>query len=199
MIVTNNKKTAKIVKALRVHGSGMAGAEAYALLNGSGMEESNYSEIKSQNINKYNNYIIGHNSRLDELQATILRVKLRYLDKWNNKRRSIVNKYYSALKGTELVLPIEGNDTFSIYHLYVIKSKNRNELISELNRKGISTGVYYRIPVHLQKAYQRNGYFKGDFPVAEYLSEVCLAIPIYPELSEEEVNYITDSILEFLR
>ena len=146
---------------------------------------------------KYYNYLIGHNSRLDELQAAILRVKIKEIDKWNNARRENAKFYNKSLKETSLVTPFEDNDVKHVYHLYILQSEKREEIVSYLSEKGIATGVYYPVPLHLQKAYLDLGYKEGDMPNAEFLSHRTFAIPMFAELTDEEKEYIVNTIKEF--
>ncbi|MFA5577647.1 MAG: DegT/DnrJ/EryC1/StrS family aminotransferase [Tissierellaceae bacterium] len=199
MIVTNNDKLATVCRALRSHGSGQNGQEAFNILNNideeSSKEESTDNTI--YNSQKYYNYLIGHNSRLDEIQAALLKIKLREIDKWNNKRRENAYFYNENLKDTELVTPYEDKDVKHIYHLYILQSERRTELVSYLGEKGIATGVYYPVPLHLQKAYLDLGYKEGDLPNAEYLSHRTFAIPMFAELSEEKKISIINTIKGF--
>ena len=199
MIVTNNDDLATICKALRAHGSGENGEKAFNILNNlsENVVEENDADNTIYNPLKYYNYIIGHNSRLDEIQAAILRVKLKELDKWNDKRKEIVKYYNESLKETELITPFEDPDVKHVYHLYILQSGKREQLATYLSNKGISTGIYYPIPLHLQKAYINLAYQEGDMPNAEYLSHRTFAIPMFVELSEEEKKYIVDTIKEF--
>ncbi|MCX7922457.1 MAG: DegT/DnrJ/EryC1/StrS family aminotransferase [Clostridia bacterium] len=199
IITTNDDNLAIILKALRVHGSGKAGQKAHEILYGDLEKEiiDDTGGSVAYDKSKYYNYIIGYNSRLDEMQAAILLVKLKYLDDWNNKRATIAQRYIKGLSGTALTSQKIIDDVKSVYHLYIIKSENRTSLTSFLNEKGISTGIYYPVPLHLQKAYKSLGYRYGDLPVAEYLSDRTFAIPAYPELTKEQVEYIIDSILSF--
>jgi len=199
MITTNDEKLAKILTALRVHGSGESGKEAYNLINNtketvlldSSVDETIY------NPAKYYNYLVAHNSRLDEIQASILRVKLKYLDKWNQKRKELALKYNEGLKQTPVITPKILEKSDSIYHLYILQTDKRKELINYLSQNGISTGVYYPVPLHLQKVYEPLGYTQGSLPIAEYLSHRTFAIPLYPELSEQQQNYIINTIKKF--
>lgn len=147
---------------------------------------------------KYYNDIIGHNMRLDELQAAFLTVKLQHLNKWTEERQKIASWYYEELIGiNDLVLPtIEKNSTH-VYHLYVIRTSRRNELQQYLNNIGIGTLIHYPIPIHLQKAYKNFGFKKGDFPIAEEISNTCLSIPLWPGLSHNEVKLISSTIRSF--
>jgi dTDP-4-amino-4,6-dideoxygalactose transaminase len=148
-------------------------------------------------IIQYIIHLIGHNSRLDEIQAAILRVKLKEIDNWNNKRRENAYYYNESLKDINLLTPYEDKDVKHVYHLYILQSEKRAELVSYLNEKGIATGVYYPVPLHLQKAYTDLGYKEGDMPNAEYLSHRTFAIPMFAELTDEEKQYIVDTIKGF--
>jgi dTDP-4-amino-4,6-dideoxygalactose transaminase len=198
IITTSDDNIATIVRALRTHGSGENGQRAYNLLNNIN-EEVNTSvghDDTVYNPLKYYNYLIGFNTRLDTIQAAILRIKLSHIDKWNEQRRENAKMYDEKLKDTALTLPIIVAESKSVYNMYVVQSENREEIINILKEKGISTGVYYPVPMHLQKVYKGLGYKEGDMPVAEYLSHRTFAIPIFPELSREQKEYIVDIVKE---
>lgn len=196
MIVTNDDDIATIVKALRTHGSGETGQKAYNLLNNitEEVQSSKDGDDTVYNPLKYYNYLIGFNSRLDAIQGAILRVKLPHLDSWNAGRRKVAEVYNRDLKNSEVVIPIVREENEHIYHQYVLQSEDREAILNKLKEKGVATGVYYPVPLHLQKVYADLGYKEGDMPVAEYLSHRTFAIPVYPELTEEQVNYIVDAI-----
>lgn len=198
IIVTDDDNVATIARALRTHGSGENGQKAYNLLNNINEEVTTVQNADDTVYNplKYYNYLIGYNTRLDSIQAAILRVKLPHIDSWNAKRREIAKIYDEKLKDTDLVTPFISEENEPVYHMYIIQSENREAMLSKLKGKGVATGVYYPVPLHLQKVYKNLGYKEGDMPVAEYLSYRTFAIPVYPELTEEEVNYIVDSIKE---
>lgn len=200
MITTNDDDLATIIRALKVHGSGENGMKAYAILNDEEVEvvEQNSGDNTVYNPLKYYNYLIGHNSRLDEIQAAILRIKLKHLDEYTENRRSISHRYIEALKDTSLVMPTETEGGKHVFHLFILQSENREEIESKLKEKGIATGTYYKVPMHLQKAFNDLGYKKGDFPNAEYLSERTFAIPLFPEINDEEREYIINSIKEIV-
>ena len=200
MITTNDDDLATIIRALKVHGSGENGMKAYAILNDEEVEvvEQNSGDNTVYNPLKYYNYLIGHNSRLDEIQAAILRIKLKHLDEYTENRRSISHKYIDALKNTSLVMPTETEGGKHVFHLFILQSENREKIESKLKEKGIATGTYYKVPMHLQKAFNDLGYKKGDFPNAEYLSERTFAIPLFPEMNDEEREYIINSIKEIV-
>lgn len=198
IITTSDDNISTIVKALRTHGSGENGQKAYNLLNNIN-EDIKVSEGHDDTVYnplKYYNYLIGFNSRLDTVQAAILRIKLRHIDSWNEIRRQNAKMYGEKLKETSLTLPVIIEEGKSVYNMYVVQSENREEVINALKEKGISTGVYYPIPMHLQKVYKDLGYKEGDLPVAEYLSHRTFAIPVFPELSIEQKDYIVKSVVE---
>lgn len=201
MITTDNDDIAIIVKALRTHGSGENGQRAYNLLNNinEDIESSEGHDDTVYNPLKYYNYLIGFNTRLDALQAGILSVKLPKLDRWIEKRNCNADIYYKELKNTSLTMPKIINEAVSGFNMFVVQSENRDELVDKLKEKGISTGVYYPVPMHMQKVYKSLGYKEGDMPNAEYLSHRTFAIPVYPELSREEQNYIIEVIQEYSR
>ncbi len=196
MIVTNNDEIAIIARALRTHGSGENGQRAFNLLNNieENIETAEGANDTVYNPLKYYNYLIGFNTRLDAVQAAILRVKLKEIDKWNSRRREIVNEYNEAFRELDLVTPYCNANVEHVYHMYILQSENREEALTKLKEKGVATGVYYPIPLHLQKVYKDLGYKEGDMPVSEYLSHRTFAIPVYPELNEEQIKYIIDSI-----
>ena len=199
MIVTNDDNLATICRALRTHGSGENGQKAYNIIHNLDEKLNEEKNVDNTVYNplKYYNYLIGHNSRLDEIQAAILRVKLKYLNEWNDKRRENAKFYNENLKDTRLVTPYEENNVKHIYHLYILQSEKREEIVEFLNKKGIATGIYYPVPLHLQKAYKDLGYKEGDLPNAEYLSKRTFAIPVYPELSEKEKEYIISALINY--
>lgn len=199
MIVTNDDNLATICRAMRTHGSGTNGQQAYNILNNieEDATEDKGTDNTVHNPLKYYNYLIGQNSRLDEIQATILRIKLRELNKWNDARRENARFYKEELKDTDLVTPCEDENAKHIYHLYILQSEKREELVNYLKDKGIATGVYYPVPLHLQKAYRDLRYKEGDLSNAEYLSHRTFAIPIFAELTDEEKEYIVENLRKF--
>lgn len=148
---------------------------------------------------KYYHDLVGYNSRLDEIQAAVLRVKLKYLDKWNDLRRLHSKEYAELLDGVSgIVLPSNEENVKHVYHLYVIKCENIDQIQEKLSSKGISTGIHYPVPIHLQKAYTELGYCKGDFPITEEYAQKILSLPMFPELTYDEVKYISDQIKEII-
>lgn len=148
---------------------------------------------------KYHFQMRGVNSRLDALQAAILRVKLRYLDKWSDARRKNAAWYSASLRGVPVSAPVVAKSNQSVFHLYVITTDRRDELAHYLNRRGIATGIHYPIPIHLQPAYKELGHRKGDFPVTEVSADRVLSLPMCPELKREELEYVVKNIREFFR
>jgi dTDP-4-amino-4,6-dideoxygalactose transaminase len=169
IVVTNDEETAEKIKMLR-----------------------NYGQSK-----KYCSDFIGHNSRLDEIQAAILRIKLNHLDENNEKRIKNAELYDEFLENTTILTPTKLNFVKHVYHLYVIRSKERDKLQKFLSSKGIFTGIHYPIPIHLQKAYSWLGYKIGSFPITEKCSNEILSIPMFPQLKQEEVEYVCNCIKEF--
>lgn len=196
IIVTDDDNLAIICKGLRTHGSGENGKKAYNLLNNidEEVEEDKSTDNTVYNPLKYYNYLIGHNSRLDEIQAAILRVKLPLLDSWNEKRRGNAEYYNEQLKDSKLIIPFEDRNVKHVYHMYVLQSEKREELVKYLKENDIATGVYYPVPLHLQKAYAVLEYKPGDMPNAEYLSHRTFAIPMFTELTEGEKRYIVEAL-----
>jgi len=147
---------------------------------------------------KYHNERIGYNSRLDELQAAFLAVKLKYMQVWTSERQAIGAFYDHKLAGIQgLTLPEIAENAGHVYHLYVVRTSKRDELQNYLEQKGIGTGVHYPVPPHLQKAYRQLGYQAGDFPIAEQLAQTCLSLPLNPGMTTAALDLITDSIQEF--
>ena len=146
---------------------------------------------------RYKNEIPGFNSRLDELQAAILIVKLKHLDKLIQKRRNLSQKYNELLKETNMITPVEKEYAKHVYHLYVIRSKDRGKLQELLKSNGINTLIHYPFPIHLQKAYSHLGYKEGDFPVTEKIAKEILSLPMYPELENKELELICKTIQDF--
>jgi len=136
----------------------------------------------------------GINSRLDTLQAAILRVKLKYLDEWNDRRKSIAATYLEALRDTGLTLPNVPTWADPVWHLFVVRSKDRMNLKQRLEKNNIDTLIHYPIPPHLQQAYTSLGYASGDFPIAELLASEVLSLPIGPQMSTGEVKLVIDAI-----
>ncbi len=147
---------------------------------------------------KYYNTELGINSRLDEVQAGFLSIKLKHLNKWNTERNTIAQQYLNELKGVSgLTLPVIAEGATSVYHLFVVRHAKRDALQQYLNEHGIGTLIHYPVPPHLQQAYNSLGYKKGDFPIAESIAETCLSLPMFPGLTTEQVSYICDTLKTF--
>lgn len=148
---------------------------------------------------KYFHSLEGYNGRLDAIQAGVLRIKLKRLKNWNQSRRKNAALYNEALSGIEdVTLPVEADFAQSVYHLYVIFIDERDALQKFLADKGIATGLHYPLPLHLQKAYAHLGYKQGDFPATEKAAKRLLSLPMFPELTREQIEYVADSIREFI-
>lgn len=149
---------------------------------------------------KYYNAEIGYNMRLDECQAEFLRIKLRHLNYWTLQRQAIANWYQEGLKHIPyIILPQVALDCTHVYHLYVIRTKFRNELQEFLSKRGIGTLIHYPVPPHLQKAYKFLGYKVGDFPIAEEIATTCLSLPMWPGLQHHQVMKVCDLVNSFLQ
>jgi dTDP-4-amino-4,6-dideoxygalactose transaminase len=147
---------------------------------------------------KYNHEIIGYNSRIDEVQARMLSIKLKYLPQWSQARQYIANQYNELLKGIkEIKLPAIADGATSVYHLYVIEVDDRDGLQAHLSEMGITTLIHYPIPIHLQKAYAGLNMGVGSFPVAERLAKRILSLPLYPGISESQIGYVASVISNF--
>ncbi|MFA6110774.1 MAG: DegT/DnrJ/EryC1/StrS family aminotransferase [Candidatus Latescibacterota bacterium] len=166
MVVTNDGEVAERVRMLRTHGW----------------------------RRKYEPEMVGYNSRLDELQAAILRVKLRHVEEWNELRRGVARAYGECLRGMDLVLPVETAGARHVYHLYVVRARDRAQVQAALKEAQVGSAVYYPIPVHLTQPCLEMGYKKGDFPVAEAASGTALAIPIYPGMGSAEMDHVVSAL-----
>ncbi len=172
-VVTNNQEVSERIKMLRLHGCKQ----------------------------KYYYTIAGYNSRLDSIQAAILRVKLRHLDRWIELRQQKAQLFNRLLSKIDLIEPVHtawyNKHIFNYYTIRLVGSKeNRDELVKFLGSKGISTAIYYPLSLHLQEVYKSLGYKIGDFPVSEQAQDQVLSLPIYPEMSEEQIGEIVDAISE---
>ncbi|MFD1707821.1 DegT/DnrJ/EryC1/StrS family aminotransferase [Siminovitchia sediminis] len=170
LITTSDKNIAERIRTLRSHGSSK----------------------------KYFHQEIGYNSRLDELHAAILLVCLKYIDSWNEKRRLLAQRYYKDLDAVPfLKLPPIINHSTHVYHLFSIQSDHRRDLIHHLKQLGIQTGIYYPCCIHLQEVYKNLGYQKGDFPVAEKMSQSLFSIPLFPTMTSGEQSQVISALRGF--
>lgn len=140
--------------------------------------------------------LIGYNYRLEGMQGAILRVKLKYLSQWNEQRRKN-SAIYSLLLKDVVATPTNSEFSKSVFHIYAIRHKDRNKLREFLQSKGIATGIHYENPIHFQKAYSFLNHKEGDFPIAEKATKEILSLPMYPELTLEQIEYVCDAIKEF--
>ena len=168
-VLTNNEEIAKRVRILSNYGSDY----------------------------KYHHVLKGHNSRLDELQAAFLSAKLKCLDKVNANRRKTAEKYLEMINNAEIVLPYVEKKVCPVWHIFAIRCKRREELEKYLSESGIGTNKHYPIPIHLQKCYRDLGYKRGDFLIAEEISETELSLPLYYGMTDEECGYVIDKVNEF--
>jgi len=171
-VTTNDEEIARKIKMIRDHGQ----------------------------AKKYYHDMEGDNGRLDAIQAGILRVKLQHLARWNQQRRQCATLYREALAplAADVTLPVEQSWSRAVYHLYVIRHRDRAGLQAHLSAKGIGTAIHYPIPLHLQNAYTHLGYQKGDFPVSESCAGEILSLPMFPGLEPEQQNEIAKQIAAFV-
>ncbi len=172
IILTNNKAIAERLKILRNQG----------------------------NKNRYYHLVLGRNNRMDTIQAVVLDIKLKYLDEWNRLRQEVAHYYNNNLAGANIKLPFVSEYTTHIYHQYVLRSSGSSkQFMDYLQGKGIDSRVFYPVPLHLQKCFKYLGYRAGDFPEAERAAKQTFTLPIYPELTGGEKDYIIQSVKEFTR
>jgi dTDP-4-amino-4,6-dideoxygalactose transaminase len=147
---------------------------------------------------RYSHEVVGRNARLDEMQAAVLRVKLRYLERWNEQRRAHARTLNAALEHTRLELPgFGGDEIYEVFHLYVVQHPQRDALKAFLEARGIGTGIHYPYPIHVQPAYASSGYAPGSFPITERRASRMLSLPLYPELAPEQIDRIVDAVHDF--
>lgn len=168
-ITTNNEVYVKHIHSLRSHGS----------------------------VVRYYHDEIGYNMRMGGLEAASLDVKLTYLDSWNNRRKEIAKMYQQGIINPKIKMQAQPEFADSVYHLFVITTENRDDLMKYLQANGIFPGLHYPVPCHLQKAYKHLGYKEGDCPNAEYLASHCLSLPMYAELENAEVEKIIEVLNRF--
>jgi dTDP-4-amino-4,6-dideoxygalactose transaminase len=147
---------------------------------------------------KYHHDMVGLNGRLDEIQAVVLRAKLPHLAEWNQKRREHAARYNDLLRGLPIQTPTEIADNQHVYHLYVIRVSNRDQLQSYLKEQGVFTGIHYPVPIHLQQAVANLRYTKGSLPVTERITSEILSLPMYAELTDDQIGYVVSNIKEFI-
>lgn len=197
MVLTDDENIARACRSLKVHGSGKDGLETLKReYEAKGLD---LPENMPLGETKYFNYLIGYNTRLDAIQAAILRKKLTHMDEFIKGRRNNAALYNEALKGTEYITPFESPDAEHSYYLYALKHPKAKEIMETLKANGIACGTYYPVPLHLQGAFAGLGYKQGDLPVTEELSKTTFVIPVFPELYDEERDYIITSLLKAIK
>ncbi len=147
---------------------------------------------------RYHHVLKGGNSRLDELQAAVLRVKLRYLDRWNEERRRNAGIYTEMLAPSGVVCPIENRAAKHVYHLYVIRTRKRDALQAFLKKRGVETLIHYPRPIHLQKAYGELEYRKGDLPLTKQSAQKILSLPFFPGITPSEMKEVAEAVQRFM-
>jgi dTDP-4-amino-4,6-dideoxygalactose transaminase len=148
-------------------------------------------------LKKYEHEMEGYNSRLDTLQAAILLVKLRHLKEWTERRQHIASRYTLLLStAKEIVTPTRNPDATHVFHLYVVRVQQRERVEQVLKEAGIATGIHYPIPLHQQPAYRHLGLPAGSYPVAERYAGELLSLPMYPELTDEQVGFISATLIK---
>jgi dTDP-4-amino-4,6-dideoxygalactose transaminase len=145
---------------------------------------------------RYHHETAGINSRLDEMQAALLRTKLAHLAQWTDRRRAIAARYHEGLAGCGVTLPAEQPWARAVWHLYVVRHPRRDALAAALREQGIGTLIHYPIPLHLQPAFAELGGRKGEFPVAEKAAGEILSLPLYPEMTDAQVTAVIDAVRE---
>ncbi|MCL5072874.1 MAG: DegT/DnrJ/EryC1/StrS family aminotransferase [Actinobacteria bacterium] len=148
---------------------------------------------------RYNSMLRGYNSRLDEIQAALLDFKLTRLNEWNERRYQIADRYISELGELPILIPSVLPEHKHVFHLFVIRVKERQKFLEFMSDNGISIIIHYPVPIHLQPAYEFLNYKRGDFPVTEKVSEEIISLPVYPELEEKEISYIIAKIINYFR
>lgn len=147
---------------------------------------------------KYHHDVIGWNARMDGIQGAVLSVKLKYLEQWTEARRANAALYGKHLSGVDgMRIPVERDYAKHVYHIYALRHPKRDALMAFLNEKGVATGIHYPVPVHMTMAYEYLKHKSGSFPVAELAASEFVSLPMYPELSSEQITYVTDCIKEF--
>jgi len=170
-LVTQNDEIAEKLKILRVHGAKP----------------------------KYFHKFVGINSRLDEIQAAVLRIKLKHVEKWNKKRREIAAAYNAHFENSSVTVPYAANYAGHIYHQYAVKINGRDAALKKINSAGIGAGVYYPLAMHLQECFTNLGYKKSDMPLCETTCEQVLSLPIYPEMTDEQIGESANALLDAIK
>jgi len=165
-VTTNNESYAEHIKALRDHGAKQ----------------------------KYHHDMLGYNMRMDGLQAAVLGVKLNHIDRWTARRQAIARQYREGINNPKVKMQQTPEGFEPVYHLFVITTDSRERMMDHLKGNNVFPGIHYPIPCHLQKAFQHLGYSKGDLPNTEHLADHCLSLPMFPEMTDEEVAIVIDAV-----
>jgi dTDP-4-amino-4,6-dideoxygalactose transaminase len=163
-LTTNNEKYLKHIQSLRNHGS----------------------------VERYYHDEIGYNYRMGGLEGASLTVKLNYLESWNNRRREIATRYQNEIVNAKITMQSKPSYSDGIYHIFVVTVENKEAFVEHLSENNINAAYHYPVPCHLQKAYAHLGYKHGDFPNSEYLASHCVSLPMYPEMNDEQVDYVVN-------
>ena len=205
MITTNHEDIALLCRAYKEHGGGINGLRAYEL-SAEEAEVKNKSSLNYTEDNplynsaKYYNYLIGYNSRMDAIQARILSVKLKHLGEFNQKRSQNAIFYTNNLNNlSDVLVPQIDQNATPVWHQYAIKCNKKMELNEYLISKGVENAMFYPVPLHLQKAFSYLGYQTGDLPIVEAVCHQTICLPVYPELRQEEKEYIVKCIKDFVK
>lgn len=194
MVLTDDENIACTCRSLKVHGSGRDGR--WTLIREYAKRGKELPANMPVGESKYYNYLIGYNTRLDALQAAILRKKLTHLDEFIDGRRKNAMLYNKALKNSGYTLPAESAGSYHSYYVYALKHNHAAAIMKTLQENGVPCGTYYPVPLHLQGAFAELAYKEGDLPITEELSRTTFAIPIFPELYDEEREYIIKMLLD---
>lgn len=168
-VTTNNKEFADRIAKLRNHAS----------------------------VNKYYHEEVGYNMRMGGVEGAVLDIKLKYIDSWNNRRKEIAKYYQTNIANPKIQLQKQDAISESVYHLFVVTPDDRDKFMSYMQENGIGCGMHYPVPCHLQEAYKELGYIKGDIPHSEYLADHCVSLPMFAELTEQEVQKVVEVINKY--
>lgn len=199
MLTTNDDDMASILNAFREHGAGKNGAKALELLDGVHEEvSSNEEATELYDPYKYFNYLIAYNSRLDAIQATVLDIKLKYLDQYNTNRARIAESYMKALDN-RIIRPKYNADQVCCWHQFVVRSEYKEELCKYLSEQGIGSGTFYPVPLHKQKAFNSENCKNpgANLPVAEKISSQSVCLPVFPEMTDEQIGEVIKAVNDF--
>jgi dTDP-4-amino-4,6-dideoxygalactose transaminase len=202
MITTNDDDIALISRALKAHAGGETGFKAAELLGEDIGTFQKTSEEKTDLYDpyKYFNYLIGDNSRLDSIQAAVLDIKLKKLDDYNAKRTAIAKRYNEAFADLPVHLPPEADSEMTpCWHQYVLLTEDKDGMVKYLADNGVGAGTFYPVPLHLQKAFNNLGYKEGDLPVAEDVCKRSVCLPVFPELTDEEVACVIETVRNYFK